>query len=54
MITREDIEKAFNEPVEYSPAPWRKDMLSRPPRLSEVEERLLTLIAVRGREGSGK
>jgi hypothetical protein len=50
MITREDVEKAFSEPVQYSPAPWRKENLSRPPRLSEVEERLMTLIAVRERE----
>lgn len=54
MITREDIEKAFNEPVEYNPAPWRKDTLSRPPRLSEVEERLLTLIEMREREAAAE
>lgn len=43
MITREDIEKAFDEKVEYRLCSWREDKGIRRPTLSEIKQRLLAL-----------
>jgi hypothetical protein len=41
MISHDDIEKAFEEKVEYRLCPWREDTGMRRPTLSEIKERLM-------------
>jgi hypothetical protein len=44
MITREDIEKAFSEKVEYRLCSWRDEIGLRRPTVSEIKARLLKMI----------
>lgn len=45
MITKADIEKAFEDKVEYRLCPWRDDTGLRRPTLPEIKDRLLALAA---------
>ncbi|MBA9034954.1 hypothetical protein [Rhizobium leguminosarum] len=43
MITREDIEKAFNEKVEFRLCSWPAETALRNPTISEIKAKLLKL-----------
>ncbi|WP_165410040.1 hypothetical protein [Rhizobium ruizarguesonis] len=43
MITREDIEKAFDEKVEFRFCSWREETALRKPTISEIKARLLRM-----------
>lgn len=42
MITKDDIEKAFTEKVEYRICPWRSETALRAPNLAEIKSRLIS------------
>ncbi|NTF67916.1 hypothetical protein [Rhizobium rhizogenes] len=44
MITEADIEKAFNDPVDFRLSPWRADTAQRRPTISEIKARLLATL----------
>ncbi|MGO7686251.1 hypothetical protein ACC696_16530 [Rhizobium ruizarguesonis] len=44
MITRDDIEKAFFDKVEYRLCSWREETALRGPTAAEIKARLLKLV----------